>query len=134
LAAGVPDLFPRLRVAFIEAGSSWVPYVLDDYWARHHRQVIDVMEERQSLPAADRRDLFKKSRFYVAYQTHENLRTLLDCGLEDGLIIGTDYCHSDQAADTNMLKTFQQRAAQDEISETVVRKMLDDNPSRLYGL
>jgi predicted TIM-barrel fold metal-dependent hydrolase len=134
LAAGIPDQFPRLRFGFIEAGSSWVPYILYDHWARHDRFAVDNMEDRARIPVTARLDLFKTSRFYVAYQTHESLALLLDHGLEDCLIIGTDYCHADQSADRNMLNTMRQRAERGEVDQAVVRKMLDDNPRRLYGL
>ncbi len=134
LAARVPQLFPKLRVGFIEAGASWVPYILDDYWARHDRQSVNDMMARGSLDTNRRTDLFKGSRFYVAYQVQEDLQYLLDLGLEDSLVIGTDYSHADQSADLNMLGTVKERARRGEVSETVVRKMLDENPSRLYGL
>jgi predicted TIM-barrel fold metal-dependent hydrolase len=134
LAGRVPDLFPKLRVGFIEAGASWVPYILDDQWARHERQSANVMSERGAVPVSKKQDLFKASRFYVAYQTQEDLDYLLKCGLEDCLVVGTDYTHADQSADISMLKTLNDRAARGEISPTVVRKMLEDNPARLYGL
>jgi uncharacterized protein len=134
LAAGIPDMFPKLRIGFVEAASSWVPYILSDYWARHDRFGVDDMEDRAKIASKPRLELFKDSRFYVAYQTHENLPMLLEHGLEDCLIVGTDYCHADQSADRNMLNTMRERATRGEVSETVVRKMLDDNPRRLYGL
>ncbi len=134
LAAGVPDKFPTLRTGFIEAGSSWVPYILDDYWARKDRQSAPEMAGRITLDMGRRRDLFVKSRFYVAYQVQEDLDYLLRLGLEDCLVIGTDYTHADQSADIGMLKAMQERADRGEVSRTVVQKMLDDNPRRLYGL
>jgi uncharacterized protein len=133
LAARLPDLFPKLRVGFIEAGASWVPYILDDYWARHDRQSAPDMAGRKALGLDKRTDLFATSRFFVAYQVQEDLQYLLDKGLEDCLVIGTDYTHADQSADIGMLRAMQDRAARGEVNPTVVRKMLDDNPRRLYG-
>ncbi len=135
LAAGVPDLFPKLRVGFIEAGAMWVPYVLDDVWTRLVRQSTSAMDQRKSLAGLENKeDVFRRSRFYVAYQTHEDLDYLLKLGLEDSLVVGTDYTHSDQSSDLHMLRALQERANRGEISPTVVRKMLDDNPRALYGL
>jgi uncharacterized protein len=133
LDAQVPVLFPKLRTGFIEAGSSWIPAVLDMFWAGNDRQAVAVLD-RASLPEKQMRDVFRDSRFFVTYQTHEDLPYLLELGLEDSLVIGTDYCHADQSADMNMLRTMQQRAERGDISATAVRKMLDDNPRRLYGL
>lgn len=135
LAAGVPDMFPQLRVGFIEAGAMWVPYVLDDVWTRLVRQSTPDMAARAGLSALPNKEgLFRASRFYVAYQTHEDLDYLLKLGLEDCLVVGTDYTHSDQSSDLHMLRALQERADRGEVSHTAVRKMLDDNPRRLYGL
>jgi uncharacterized protein len=129
----IPEQFPKVRWGFIEAGASWVPYILDDYWARHDRQSAPDMAGRKALGLDKRTDLFATSRFFVAYQVQEDLQYLLDKGLEDCLVIGTDYTHADQSADIGMLRAMQDRAARGEVNPTVVRKMLDDNPRRLYG-
>jgi uncharacterized protein len=135
LAAGIPDLFPKLRVGFIEAGAMWAPYVLDDVWTRLVRQSTPDMAARGGLAGLpNKEELFRRSRFYVAYQTHEDLDYLLKLGLEDCLVVGTDYTHSDQSSDLHMLRGLQARAERGELSPTVVRKMLDDNPRRLYGI
>jgi hypothetical protein len=49
-------------------------------------------------------------------------------------MIGTDYSHADQSAEIGALDVIEERAAKGEISATVARKILDDNPRRFYGL
>src|SRR3712207_9044097 len=34
---GVPERFPRLRLAFLEAGAGWVPYLLDRMDEEHEK-------------------------------------------------------------------------------------------------
>ena len=127
VTARVPQKFPNLRVGFIEAGASWVPYILSSLQA-----VKDRLGGRQSFDLTP--TLFRDSRFYVAYQTQEDLPYLLQHGLEDSLVVGSDYSHPDQASELMALRVMQQRAERGEVSQTVVKKMLEDNPGRLYGL
>jgi len=134
LLAGVPDRFPKLRVGFIEAGASWVPFVLSYMWARRYRMAQADMTKRGAMRFDDASEMFRASRFYVAYQTYEDLDYLIANGLEDCLVIGTDYTHVDQSAELRALCAMQERAERGEVSSVIVRKMLDDNPRSLYGL
>ena len=55
-------------------------------------------------------------------------------GTDDSLMIGTDYSHADQSAEIQALDVIEQCAEKGEISASVARKILDDNPRRFYGL
>src|SRR5207247_2864892 len=83
---GVPDLFPKLRVGFIETGASWIPYLYADLVAKKLRRTF--------LPIDFKEDLFRRYRFYVACQTNDDLPYILKYGTEDSLMIGTDYSHA----------------------------------------
>ena len=125
--SGVPDRFPQLRVGFIEAGASWIPYVLSRLQAQHERAYwLNPFELKQ--------DLLRQSRFWVAYQTQEDLPYLLEHGAEDNLVAGSDYSHADQSAELQALGIIRERGERGEYSQTVVHKILDDNPRALYGL
>ncbi len=123
---GVPDLFPKLRVGFIETGASWIPYLYADLVAKKLRRTF--------LPIDFKEDLFRRYRFYVACQTNDDLPYILKYGTEDSLMIGTDYSHADQSAEMQALDVIEQRAEKGEIPASVARKILDDNPRRFYGL
>lgn len=125
-ANGIPDRFPKLRVGFIEAGSMWVPYVINDLQTRNARMKERLFQYKE--------DLFRASRFFVTYQTPEDLPMLLQYGLEDSLVLGTDYSHTDHSMELRAHQVMRDRAAKGEVSATVVRKMLEDNPKKLYGL
>jgi predicted TIM-barrel fold metal-dependent hydrolase len=123
---GIPDMFPNLRVGFIETGASWVPYLYTDLVAKKLRRTF--------LPIDFKEDLFRRNRFYVACQTTDDLPYILRYGTEDSLIIGTDYSHADQSAEIQALDVIEQRGEKGEIPASVARKILDDNPRRFYGL
>ena len=122
----VPDLFPKLRVGFIETGASWIPYLYADLVAKKLRRTF--------LPIDFKEDLFRRNRFYVACQTNDDLPYILKYGTEDSLMIGTDYSHADQSAEIQALDVIEQRGEKGEIPASVARKILDDNPRRFYGL
>src|SRR5918999_274234 len=122
----IPDMFPKLRVGFIETGASWIPFLYADLEAKKLRRTF--------LPVDFKEDLFRRNRFYVACQNNDDLPYILKFGTEDSLMIGTDYSHADQSAEIAALDVIEERAAKGEISPIVARKMLDDNPRRFYGL
>jgi predicted TIM-barrel fold metal-dependent hydrolase len=124
--SGVPERFPELRVGFIETGASWVPYLYTDLVAKHLRLT--------SSPFDFKPDVFPRNRFYVACQTTDDLPYILKFGMEDNLLVGTDYGHADQSAELEALDVIEQRGATGEIPAEVARKILDDNPRRFYGL
>ncbi|MGB7947764.1 MAG: amidohydrolase family protein, partial [Candidatus Binatia bacterium] len=123
---GVPDMFPKLRVGFIETGASWIPYLYADLVAKKTRRTF--------LPVDFKEDLFRKNRFYVACQTNDDLPYILKYGTEDSLMIGTDYSHADQSAEIGALDVIEQRGQTGDIPASVARKILEDNPRRFYGL
>jgi uncharacterized protein len=123
---GVPDLFPSLRVGFIETGASWIPYLYADLVAKKLRRTF--------LPVDFKEDLFRRNRIYVACQTNDDLPYILKYGTEDSLMIGTDYSHADQSAEIQALDVIEQRAERGDIPAAVSRKILADNPRRFYGL
>ena len=85
---GVPNRFPDLRFGFIEAGATWVGYLLTLLTARRERMAwAGTFDLKQ--------DLFRENRFYVACQTVDDLPYVLRFGTEDNLVIGTDYSHAD---------------------------------------
>jgi predicted TIM-barrel fold metal-dependent hydrolase len=81
-----------------------------------------------------KQDLFRRSRLYVACQTQDDLPYILQFGMEDNLLVGTDYTHADQSAELLALDIVEQRGAEGEIPAEVARKILEDNPRRFYGL
>jgi predicted TIM-barrel fold metal-dependent hydrolase len=118
MSSGVLDTFPRLRFAFLESGSEWLPYVI-------HRLKGDGKVRR------DPADYFREQRVYVGCEGNENLHYVVQCIGEDSLIIGSDYPHGDPFHVEDMVGELEKRT---DLSARLREKMLSDNPQRLYGL
>jgi predicted TIM-barrel fold metal-dependent hydrolase len=132
LSSGILEQLPTLRVGFIEAGASWVPFLLSIEAASARRQHFQSDGLSQAVELKP--DLLRQSRIYVACQSQDDLPYILKFGMEDNLLVGTDYTHADQSAELMAMDTIEQRAAAGQISSDVARKILEDNPRRFYGL
>ena len=68
---------------------------------------------------------------YVALQTTDNLKLIVDTVGEDNLVVGTDYGHSDTSSEILALRRIRDDG---KIAAGAVNKILDDNARRFYGL
>ena len=131
--SGVMEQFPTLRVGFIEASASWIPFLLSVHAAGIRRTHMQGLGPTNSLGEFDRIQ-FNQPRIYVACQTQDDLPYILQFGTEDNLMVGTDYTHNDQSAELLALSIIDQRASRGEISAEVAHKIVEDNPGRFYGI
>ena len=76
-------------------------------------------------------DLLKGLNVFVSCESDDDLPYVLSYAGEDNIVIGTDYGHTDISGENDAINTFRQR---NDVSEEVKRKILFDNPKRLYGL
>lgn len=121
---GIPDLFPKLRFAFIESGAQWVPYAVHDLARRIERQ-------RGNPKGTLKKNFLAENRFFVTCQTDDDLAYILPYSGDDNLVIGTDYGHSDVSAEIDALKTLRQLPG---VTAGVADKILSENARSLYGL
>ncbi len=130
VSSGLPTQFPDLRFGFIEAGASWVPYAISQLQAR---QRSDRLHERAEAFRMHK-DLFREDRLFVAIDPVDQIEHLLDFGMEDNLMIGTDYCHSDQSAHLAALKEVENWVSEGRISSDIATKILETNARHFYDL
>ena len=124
----IPERFPDLRFGFIEAGASWVPYLLHQM----KRQFRGTIGSAGSEPTAGwGPKLFEDYRLYVACEADENLPYLVDVMGEDHIMIGSDYGHQDPSEEQQMVATLR---AREDIPNRVTEKILSDNPQSFYHL
>ena len=128
----IGEVFPRLRFGFIESGASWVPYMLSLLSGSTRRNKVQS-ESYDPMLAVDT-ELFERRNIYVACQSHEDLPYLLKFGIENRLLVGTDYTHADQSSEIQALDVIEQRALNGEFPIEIVHKMFEDNPRRFYAL
>jgi predicted TIM-barrel fold metal-dependent hydrolase len=121
LMSEVPRVFPDLRWHFAEAAAQWVPYVIKDLKRRW------PTTGRGEFPD----DALARFNLYVSCQTDDDLAYLLRYTGEDTMVIGTDYGHNDQSSEVEALRNLEQSG---EVSPGQYRKIVDDNPRRLFGL
>jgi predicted TIM-barrel fold metal-dependent hydrolase len=127
VANKIPELFPELRFGFIEAGASWVPYVL------HALRSVFGGSPEQWGPK-----LFQEYRLYTAYEEWEDLPYLVNYVGEDNLVVGSDWGHHGgrgRGGDpSGQPEVFANMRSRKDVFSTVIEKMLLTNPRRLYGL
>jgi predicted TIM-barrel fold metal-dependent hydrolase len=130
----LPEQFPGLRWGFLESTASWLPFVI-----YHMNRLLAKTRERGHVQAAqnlqaDYRVSLVENNVFVACQADEDLPYILGHVGEDCLLIGSDYSHQDSSEELRFRDALQQRVSAGHISETAMRKIVDDNPRRFYGL
>ena len=113
-------MFPDLRWSFIEASAQWVPWMLRE-----------VQKRCQVLGREWPDNPMKEYGMFVTCENSDDLAYIVHESGEDGLVIGTDYGHTDVSSDVDAIRVFRERS---DISEDVKLKILSDNARRLYGL
>ena len=116
----LPRKFPKVRFGFVEAGSLWLPYVLNDMQLRFQRRGKPFPKE-----------ILKENNLFVAVQVTDDIPYVVKHAGEDNLVIGTDYGHSDTSTQIEALRMLRESG---KLEPTVVDKILDANPRRLYAL
>jgi predicted TIM-barrel fold metal-dependent hydrolase len=102
LAHGVFDRFPKLRVAFLEGGATWVPFMmdrLDRSYHEGHRQ-LDLKGELLGGPKPDEKasDYFRKQlrdgRIFVGFDCDDDgLGTAIKKAGREAFLFGSDFPH-----------------------------------------
>lgn len=126
ICGGVLERFPRLRVGFMEAGCSWVPYWLarlDDHY--EHPKLGGYMRGLKMPPS----EYFRR-QCVVSCDPGDATIPLAVQGIgADRIVFATDYPHFDSGA--GAVNGF---LAVDGIAEADQRRILADNAIEFYGL
>jgi len=122
---GIPEKFPKLRIAFLEVGVGWVPYWMDrmDEEYEHRQSEAPLLKGKPS-------DYMKAGNWFYSFEPEEES---LPYGIErigeNQLVFASDYPHWDGIF-PNVVKTIRGRS---DISEGVKAKVLGENAKTLYG-
>ncbi|HUY18899.1 MAG TPA: amidohydrolase family protein [Candidatus Binataceae bacterium] len=125
--SGVPERFPNLRIGFMEAGCSWMPYWID----RMHEE----WEKRAQVEAPqcrhDPAEYIRRGNLFFSIEAGEGSLAEVVRRYGDGsLVYATDFPHWDAEYPDN-LRAIKER---EDLSEESKRKILRDNSLRLYAL
>lgn len=116
LTSDLLEAFPKLRFAFLETGSQWLPWML------------------HQIRRSGRRDpgrYFREGRCYVACEADEDINYLAGLVGEDCFVVASDYPHGDPSHEDNLSAAINARA---DVPLRLREKILSANPQRLYGL
>lgn len=122
---GVPELFPGLRIAFLEAGAGWVPYMMDrlDMEYKHRSRQAPHLKKKPS-------EYLRGGKIYFHCEADEStLPYVIERVGEDVLLFASDYPH-----ELELDESIEELSERRDISESAKRKILYDNPSRFYRL
>jgi predicted TIM-barrel fold metal-dependent hydrolase len=124
---GVPARFPRLRIAYLEAGVGWVPYFvqrMDEEFEKRGHVEAPRLPQRPS-------EYVKGGNIYFSCEAEEILlRPALDYVGARQVLYASDFPHWDHSY-PHSLKELTDRP---DVTEAEKRQIFSDNPRRLYGL
>ena len=123
---GILDRFPRLRLAFLEAGCEWVPYLvqrMDHYFESESRKGGVLPRRRAS-------EYLRECQIYLTTEAEEQyLPRVLEFVGDDRIMVSVDMPHGE--ARENSVAEIEER---DDLTEAQKRQLLSDNALRFYGL
>ena len=124
---GILDKHPDLRCSFLEGNAGWVPFWLgrlDDHAVG--RQSVFWDDNNLTMTPTD---YFKRNIWVACDGDEVGLGAVLDHIGDDNFVWNTDYPHSDAPDPDKALPELLEQP----ISEESKRKILWDNPVRLFG-
>ncbi len=125
--AGVYDRFPNLRVAYLECGTGWVPFMmdaLDENWERRGHAL--AVKQRPS-------DIIRGGNIFFTCEVDErSLPYVLEQLGGEQVLWASDYPH--ERARSEFFHDLPDFFAREDVGPDVRKKILCDNPKRYYGL
>ncbi|HXP93334.1 MAG TPA: amidohydrolase family protein [Candidatus Binatia bacterium] len=127
MAQGVPLRYPKLHLAFMEVGATWLPYYLDrldEHWEKRGSSEMPLLKEKPS-------DVFRKSTIKVSVEAGETLlrETIAMVGA-DHMVFATDVPHWDCEFPGNL----RHLRAHPELSDVEKEQILYRNAKQLFHL
>ncbi|HLG73711.1 MAG TPA: amidohydrolase family protein [Chloroflexota bacterium] len=123
---GILDRFPKLKLAFLEAGCEWLPYIvqrMDHYYGSELRKGSPIPKRRAS-------EYLRECQIYLTTEAEERgLPYVMEYIGEDRIMISADMPHG-EARET----TVEEIEERTDLSDAVKRKLLHDNAAAFYGV
>jgi predicted TIM-barrel fold metal-dependent hydrolase len=127
VCSGVPVRFPRLRLAYLEIGATWLPYYLDrldEHWEKRGEIEMPLLTKKPS-------DVVRESPIYFSVEASE---TLLPQAIEylgdDHFVYASDIPHWDCDFPENLEHLW----AHPRLSAETKEKLLYRNAEALFAL
>jgi uncharacterized protein len=124
--AGIPERFPKLRIAFLECGVGWVPYWMermDEEWEKRGKVEAPLCKNKPS-------EYIRHGNWFVATEPEEEmLPYVIERIGNDKILFASDYPHWDGMF-PYAVSTIRERK---DISDTDKEYILRKNAQRFYG-
>jgi predicted TIM-barrel fold metal-dependent hydrolase len=123
---GIPERFPRLRLAFLEAGCGWAPYWME-------RMDDEYAKRAEEAPALRKKpsEYIRSGSIYFSCEADEwLLPQAVKLVGENQIVYASDFPHWDHSF-PGSIDEIRDRG---DITDAQKRKILADNTRRLYGL
>ena len=123
---GVFDAFPRLKVAYAEAGCGWVPYLMErmDMEFEHRRKQVPHVKNTPS-------EHLRSGCIFIHCELEDQAIPILAETLRDDILFcASDYPHEPAHEFRENVAKF---LAREDVREETKRKILWDNPIRMYS-
>jgi len=123
----VPIRFPKLKLAFLEVGVTWLPYYLDrmdEHWEKRGESETPLLRRKPS-------EIVRDASMWFSLEAGETLlpQTIAFMG-EQHFLYATDIPHWDN----EFPKSLEHLWAHPDISTRVKERILHDNAAELYEL
>ena len=124
---GIPERFPDLRIAFLEAGAGWAPYWMermDDEYAKRGEVEAPALRKKPS-------DYVRSGKIYFSCEADEwLLPQALKLVGENQIVYASDFPHWDHSF-PGSIDEIRNRG---DLTDAQKKKVLADNCRRLYKL
>jgi predicted TIM-barrel fold metal-dependent hydrolase len=126
---GVLEKFPRLKLAFLEAGCGWLPYMMDRLDYEYGTRGASSFRQIKKKPS----DYVKECPVYVTCEPEEtSLAYVAKVIGDDRLMFPSDYPH--ERVYGEFLKDIPELLARPELSDHTKQKILYDNAKEFYRI
>ncbi|HEY7165700.1 MAG TPA: amidohydrolase family protein [Candidatus Binatia bacterium] len=124
--SGAPELFPKLRIAALEASCGWMPFLMD-----RMDEEFEIRGKREApLLKAKPSEYLTNGQFYCAFELEEStLPYVAERIGSDKLLYSSDYPHWDTSWPHSVRKVTERT----DISDVQKRQFLGENSQRFYG-
>lgn len=122
---GVPERFPKLKIASLEAGCAWLPFLMDrlDMEYKHRPHQAPLLKKSPS-------EYMRSGQIYYHTELWENmLPVAIDRLGEDFFLYASDYPH-----EADLAEAIREFEARKDLSDAAKRKILSDNGKRFYNM
>jgi uncharacterized protein len=124
---GIFDKFPKLKVAFAEAGCGWVPYLMERMDLEYEHRNAQV-PELKITPS----EHLKSGRIFIHCELEElGIPRIVELLRDDILFCATDFPHEPRSEFRENISKF---VAREDLAMETKQKIMTQNPKRMYPL